>query len=167
MLPNADVLYACDGKWWNGDDGREALEQFRGLKITQDAKAAETYGLHRVIHSDGVHRILTDRPGIIGAGGNGGFHALNLAVQFGARRIILLGYDMHDCGGIHWHGRHKNGIGDPHPGTLKTWIKYFEDNAELLARLGVDIINCSPGTALTCFQKQDLRDVATTFATAS
>lgn len=164
-MPWASVLYACDGKWWRSEDGIKAREEFHGLKVTQDPQADEL-GLHRVIHSDGVNKILTDPPGTIGAGGNSGFHALNLAVQFGARRIILLGYDMSTENGIHWHGPHKGNIGDPQPSTVNGWVKHYEDNAGLIKSLGVEVINCSPGTALTCFQKRDIREVMENLHTA-
>jgi hypothetical protein len=43
--------------------------------------------------------------GVVGGGGNSGFQAVNLAAQFGASRIILIGFDMTDRGGKHWYGR--------------------------------------------------------------
>ena len=41
----------------------------------------------------------------IGGGGNSGFQALNLALQWGARKIILVGFDLTDENGLHWYGR--------------------------------------------------------------
>lgn len=156
LAPDADALYGCDGKWWRCQDegyGRHALCAFAGLKITQDGGAASQLGLRRV-NLDG-HTIST-RAGTIGAGGNSGFQALNLAIQFGARRIILLGYDMRGSG--HWHGPHKTGT-DPNNRSAANWRRIFAESAPKIARLGVEVINATPRSALTCFARATLSDV--------
>lgn len=149
IAPDADALYGCDGKWWRCEDdgyGQDALRRFAGLKITQDGGAAEAFGLYRV-RLEG-HTIRTT-PGTIGSGNNGGFQALNLAIQFGARRIILLGFDMRPSG--HWHGAHRTGT-DPDERACKGWREHFAANAALIRSLGVEVINATPGSALTCFR---------------
>lgn len=160
MFPNADALYACDLKWWLSEAGRQALASFRGLRITQDARAAEQFGIHRVPLEADDYTIST-RPPRIGSGGNGGFQALNLAIHFGARRIILLGYDMHVRAGVHWHGEHGAGLNNPRADHFGPWIRYFEDNAGLIRSLGVEVINCTPGSALTCFTQMPLQAAIT------
>lgn len=111
----------------------------------------------RVIRSAAQPGISTD-PERIHTGSNSGFQALNLAILGGASRILLLGYDMQESGGkSHWFG--------DHPGTLKRTSPYavfrkaFEDAADQIARLGVEVINCSRETSLTCFPRVALLEV--------
>jgi hypothetical protein len=91
LAPWAEVLYACDGKWWRLNNG---IRGFTGLKVTQDTDAVDLYPEIKLIkvirHSDEL--IL--KHGYVGGGANSGFQALNLVVQWGAKRILLIGYDM-------------------------------------------------------------------------
>lgn len=132
--------------------GQHALRDFRGLKVSQDAGGCEEFGLHRVTLArddrGNIAHAIQAEPGTIGGGGNSGFQALNLAIQFGARRILLLGYDMH---GGHWHGDHPAGMAQPKDDTMARWRRAFQANAPLIAAMGVEVINCTPGSALTCF----------------
>lgn len=91
--------------------------------------------------------------GTIGGGGNGGFQSVNLAVQLGAKKIILLGFDMH---GTHFHGDHSGGLRNPGEALFKTWRDCFDRAAPVLKSWGVDVINATPGSALECFQKMEL-----------
>mgnify|MGYP002145968013 CR=1 FL=1 len=104
LCPWADVLYGCDVKWWQQNKG---LPGFAGMRLAGEKRAAEDYnGIHhiRVMHFD--DRLHLDEKGTVGCGGNSGFQALNLALQFGCTRIILVGYDMRLDKGLHWHGAH-------------------------------------------------------------
>jgi hypothetical protein len=87
--------------------------------------------------------------GVIRQGGNSGFQAVQLAILFGAARVILLGYDMQATGGkLHWHGNHA-GIGNPVVDRMPRWIDAFR--AMAMAVRGVEIINATRETALRCF----------------
>lgn len=98
---------------------------------------------------------LNTKPGEVNSGLNSGFQAINLAYHFGARRIVLLGYDMQHTGGkTHWHGDHPRGLTNAE--GISSWVKYFRPLAEDLARLGVEVVNCSTDTALTCFTRAPL-----------
>lgn len=132
------------------------------MKITADETAFRDYGLALVKLTRGHDQILTDEPGVLGWGGNGGFHALNLAVQFGARRIILVGYDLHIPGGrrdqVHWHGAHGRGLNNPAPSILAKWRATFDAAAPRLKALGVEVLNASPASALTAYPKVSLEE---------
>lgn len=74
----------------------------------------------------------------------------------GAKRIILLGYDMQKTNGqSHWHGDHPKGLGSA--GKIAEWPSEFER----LKRNNptIEIINCSRETALTCFARRPLEEV--------
>lgn len=90
------MVYGSDRRWWIEQDG---LPAFSGLKLSGSAIPSKLFGnigVVRVVRSEAV---LLDVVGTVGCGsrhggGHSGFHALNLAVQFGANPITLLGFDM-------------------------------------------------------------------------
>jgi len=159
LAPWADLLYACDGKWWNAVDpttnmkyAEEAAQHFNKDNMwTQDKGAADLYGLRYIksLRKQGLSKVK----GVIHQGANSGFQAINLAYLAGARRFILLGFD---CKGNHWHGNHPGPIntGMPHG----TWKKEFQILAADLEKEKVDVVNCSPGTALRAFRTGDLAE---------
>ncbi len=98
---------------------------------------------------------------IIHEGANSGYQAINLAVHFGVRRILLLGYDMKlgPDGQSHHHPPHPHGMPNPKPSEFKRWIKNFGTMGPDLDRAGVEVTNCSLDTALDCFPKARLEEV--------
>lgn len=89
---------------------------------------------------------------------NSGYQAINLAYHFGVSRILLIGYDMQRTGGkAHWHGDHVSGLTNAE--GLSKWATRFPALAQDLEREGVEVINCSQETALTCFPRARLEDV--------
>jgi hypothetical protein len=100
--------------------------------------------------------LMVNRFGAIGFGGNSGFQAINLAVQFGCAKIVLVGFDMHDRDGLHWHGEHDGGLNNPTGKSLARWRAALDAQAETLRRLGVTVLNASQGSALTAFPKVPL-----------
>jgi len=148
--PWADVLYACDGAWWRVHAASVGII-FRGQRWTQDVEAQREFGVHR-IESQRLPG-LGKRPGVIHQGGNGGYQAINLAFQAGARRIILLGYDMH---GTHWHGAHGNGLPNTQAWLYAQWVRNFDRLAADLEAEGVQVVNATPGSKLECFPRKAL-----------
>jgi hypothetical protein len=131
--------------------------------VTQDARAAAEYGLARVTvlrSGRDADRIVTHPPGTIGWGGNSGFQALNLAVQWGAARILLVGYDLRLDHGIHWHGPHGAGLHNPNDRSVARWAAVLDGQAERLAALGLDIVNTSPISALRRYRRASLEEAA-------
>lgn len=134
IAPWADVLYAMDAGWIKRyrDDVQKS---FRGVLYTrsQRIRGAE-------VAMTGRDPIQLER--------NSGAGAVQLAAHWGARRIILLGYDCQRTRGLtHWHGDHPPGLGNAR--SLPTWPKMFDNVARSLT--GVRIINASRSTALRSF----------------
>jgi hypothetical protein len=152
LAPWADIVYSCDLAWWRLHKG---LEEFAGLKLTHDLIACRTYPAlkHIKIENVGSDDILTDQPSYVGAGGNSGFQAMNLAIQFGATGILLVGIDCNLEHGPHWHGRHPYQMNNPAPSNVKRWRAAFDSVASKLHALGIDVVNCSPISALTNYPK--------------
>jgi hypothetical protein len=158
LLPFAQMLYACDSAWWSVHNG---CPGFKGEKWSSHgaagrvrhndkSAAAAKYGLKLVAGQDGVG--FSFEPDVIHYGSNSGFQAVNLALLMGARRIILVGFDMH---GTHFFGRHPAGLRNTT--SHKNFIRAFERAAKLLPP-EIEILNATPGSALRCYPMMDLND---------
>ena len=137
---------------------------FAGLKFTQNSVAAQKHGLLRV---PAVGTVLDAPrglgfclvPPVINTGMNSGYQAANLALHFGAKRIVLLGFDMQAPRGVsHWHGEHGDGLNNPNVYTFAAWLKAWETVPESIAGLDLEIVNASRETALTMFPRVSLEE---------
>ncbi len=156
LCPWADVLYACDMKWWMYH--HEAAVAFAGLKVTLDEDAPRKWPVIKGVKNTGRVGLETDPTGVR-TGINGGYQAINLAYHFGAKRILLLGYDMRLVKGKrHWFGDHPPGL-NPMANYAKTMLPNFPSLAKPLKLAGVEVINCTPGSALTVWPLSKLEDV--------
>ena len=151
------MVYGCDGPWWKHRNG---LPEFKGLKACFGGNDLAGYkDIRRISIDRRKDEILLQHVGLVGSGGNSGFQALNLAVQFGAKRILLIGFDMSLSGGVHWYGPNKwQGANNPNDSNFKRWIDAFHGSASLLESMGIKVINCSPFSALQCFPKMSIED---------
>lgn len=164
LCPWADVLYGCDFSWWESQNG---VPEFKGLKVSQDPKCPKRFPDVKTINClrgyDTKAKVI-GRRGTIGWGGNSGFQAISLAVQFGCKKLILVGFDMRIDRGLHWHGKHgkfrrKSGdvkvMHNPHAGQVERWRKALDAEAPSLKAAGVTVINCSKVSALRAFPKME------------
>lgn len=138
------VFYACDMLWWKIHQVHIRQHNLISRCWTQDRASAERWGLNWVRQSA--------RPGLgdpdLRVNGNSGFGAINLAYLFGARRILLLGCDMREIGGKkHWHPDHPKPCVQNMP--FKEWLFKSVALARDLKAAGCEVINCTPGSALT------------------
>lgn len=157
-VPFADVLYGLDRGWWIANKG---VPEFAGLKVSPAPTACTMYGLRRVTLKP-VANIVSGPVGVLGCGlriggGHSGFQAINLAVQFGARRIVLMGFDMTLARGSHWTDDMR-GVAKPDAKRIEGWRIAMDDAAPQFVRLGVEVINATPGSALTAYRFMPLRE---------
>lgn len=156
MAPWIDALYAADPQWWRVHI-RAARDCHIPQMYCQDEPTCEEWGLYHIPgppESKG-HRSdvgISTNPAYIHFGGNSGFQALNLAVHLGAKRIVLLGYDMHvpDGGKRHWFGDHPAGLSNNE--TYPNYVTHFNQAAKQIAKLGIEVLNCSPGSRIKCWE---------------
>lgn len=134
LAPWADVLVSNDRRWWmNYSDALKFQgEKYCGLCI--DAPKGVTK-FHGAI-----------------SGSNSGLLALMVAVKKGAKRILLFGYDM---GGSHYFGDHAHGLPNPSQKRFESFKKQFAGYKPS----GVQIINCTPGSALKCYPFGDAKEL--------
>ncbi|MGE0366950.1 MAG: hypothetical protein AB7Q00_14580 [Phycisphaerales bacterium] len=162
LYPPADVVYATDLRWWK--------TYYAGVNKVSDALRVSTRpfpGVHRVaVPEVGDNRrstIIFNPKGLIGSGGNSGFQALNLAVQFGAKRIILVGFDMTVEYGTHWHGDHPGLLRNPEADLIDKWRRTLDKQSMPLREAGVTVLNASPYSALEAYPKLTLMEALNAF----
>lgn len=132
------------------------MPEFSGLKLSVDTTAhRQPWSVRKVGINQNDDRLELLKLGTVGWGGNSGFHCLNLAVQFGAAKIILVGFDMTIAHGLHWHGRHE-GLNNPSERNVLRWRRCIDGAAEVIAALGIRVINCSPVSELRNYPKMSL-----------
>lgn len=145
-------MYACDYAWWKLHF--DAVK-FKGERWTQDLKAYREFGVSWVLGSS-KHGLGVD---CVHFGGNSGYQAINLAFLWGAKRIVLLGFDAKPVNGKdHWFGQHPKGLKQQQPYSL--WLDRFPHLARDLVAQGVEVINCSMDSAIDCFRKQEIETIS-------
>jgi hypothetical protein len=154
LAPWADALYFAGvgvGSWWK--TYAELIRGFAGLKFTLEPKAE---ALAPVLRNTGMLGIETDPTGLR-HGRNSGYQSIGLAVHFGARRIVLLGFDMQRDATrrSHFFGEHAY---DTVPSQYEMFTRCFESMIAPLAALGVEVLNATRQTALRCFPCVELAE---------
>src|SRR5690606_36202876 len=152
-------------KWWRHRTAAgvscidEVRQQFAGELWTCDVGVRGEFGV-RWLQARNQPGLATAEDTVATGGGNGRMQAVGLAWHLGATPILLLGYDMQARGDlVHWHGRHRDGLGDPDARLLARWAAAAEPIARDLIALGVEIFNCSRETAAKGWPRAALEDV--------
>lgn len=152
--PNA--LIFTDQNWF--EDNEPLIRAFKGpvFTLSRRAKVAmpELLRLENITRGDfGLCPPLRD-------GRSTGHRAVSLAVMCGAKRVVMLGYDMRvdpDTGRSHCHDDYQ------HTETMKSYrdefIPSFNGWHQDGLRVGCEIVNATDGTALDEFPKVRLMDV--------
>lgn len=161
LAPWSDVLYSSDRTWWKYYEG---VPSFAGVRIGIGSAAGKCNRFHglateiAVMRNTGLEGLELDPTGLRTAR-NSGYSAINLAVHFGAARILLLGYNMGFRNGrAHWFGDHPTSLSQ-NESLFATHRQSFEQLIEPLRSLGVEVINCTPETSLNTFPVRPLREV--------
>ncbi len=148
----ADVMYACDVKYWTWEKGAPS---FPGLKYRLQGHP-NLFPQVQVLKNMGRIGLCLDPRGVM-AGYNSGYQAVNLSVHLGAAKIVLLGYDMGQQlkGPSHFFGEHRDKTRPPYAACIQA----FRTLPAPLLAAGIDIVNCSRQTALGWFRKEPLEAV--------
>lgn len=151
----ADVCYTNDEDWL--ERHLEELRDYFQGQIWCGHPSWRSIWAHAIPYEKAAPGLLLD-PERIAWGMNSGAAALNLAVHHGAARVLLLGFDQGWTDGkARWHGRHPEGLQNGKPGFHR-WRAWFERAAADARRLGIDVINCSRSSSLTCFPRMPLEE---------
>lgn len=160
-FPNATALYWCDESWV-AKHYDEVTNHPCKLRFTA-RHSADGYiqknllatGNATVLKRTGDFGIDTDINNV--KGNNSGAHVINFMANLKVKRMILLGYDMTMIKGqSHWHGGHGLPMSNQIYDDL--FIPSINSMASGLKNLKIDVVNCSEGSALTCFRKDKLEN---------
>lgn len=159
MAPWADILYAADQLWWHNN--RDAALSFKGIKVTimPSTCVARRESEEVRLVGNGGQTGFDSRTTHLRSGGNSGYQAIHLAAHLGVKRILLFGFDMHSKNGEHWFGYHAWRLG--HKGNYSLFLGRFDSLAPELRGRGIEVLNCTPGSALKCFPMMPLEEVFT------
>lgn len=161
LAPWADVLYSSDRSWWKR---QKLATDFAGVRMKVATAEWKPTDKRSYPHNDGGILILKNTgvtgvdfqaPGIRNLQNSGGA-AINVAVHLGAKRILLLGYDM----GMHKHRAHF--YEPPYAPRRSPYIRYrrlMATMVEPLEKAGITVLNCSRHTDLEAFPRAVLREV--------
>lgn len=151
IAPGADICYAGDSAWWRHHQSIE----YDGLRVGVPDGSPLPKDVLPLTISGGTG--YDPRLGYLRHGHNSGTAATHVAAQLGARRIVLVGFDMR---GGHWFGDHPSGVlrrkEAPRYGQ---WMTHFAMLGEELKPHGIEIVNATPGSAMTCFPIVRLEDL--------
>lgn len=152
-VPWADCVFSIDTVWLR-QRGR-VLRQFSGEKVAAvppdfNARMPGFTFLRRLSGAG-----FTEDMGSLWTGDNSGFGALHMALQRGASKVALLGFDLTAPG--HWHKGYE--------WTCRTtnyaaWVSHFAGLASAAMRQGTHVINCNPLSGIRCFVFGEPEDIA-------
>lgn len=155
--PWVDAVYFGDCGWYA--QNLPAIRGYAGLKITSCGRCPEFGWRH-------VHRVRrTKATGIeskhrdaIAWNNNSGASAINVAHWLGAKRVVLLGFDMQLRGDRkNWHNDYRGEMKNPE--LFNRHLRGFPQIAKDAQALGLEILNATPGSAITQFPFVDLKDL--------
>lgn len=143
LAPWADIIASADSRWWRM---HQAAADLPGRRVSQAMSFEKIpYGVERTPHVSGE---------------NSGLFGCRMAIQAGAKTLLLFGFDM---GGSHFFGAHPEPLKNTKPERFEVFKRQF---AGFRPR-GVAIYNCTPGSALKCYPFSTLEEsIASTVAIA-
>jgi len=153
LCPWADVLYFADGwsRWltWN----HKRFHLFKGKYIVTRCDEGMPPGvdIKQIKHDFKIG--FSDDPRQL-SGFCSGANAINLAYLFGARVIVLMGFDMRPG---NWHDLHR--AGHKKGQHRDAFIPAIERMAKPLEEGGCVVLNTFEGSALRCFPFADIEDI--------
>ena len=169
LAPDLALLYATNAEWWF-----YYWDMVKGLpahKVTANLETAQQYEIGYIEERMGYG--LSDDKAYIHHGHGSGFTLVNLAYHCDPDRILLLGYDLRYAddydGKSHRIGSTPRHFFGEYPESMQHWPSHQVKNGvhvELrqfyrdVAEQGlVEIINCTPGSAIDAFEYQPIENV--------
>lgn len=141
----ADVLFFADGRWWREKALRPGEKEFAGPIVT----TAPEIGDARVMRIKKINPThLSADPKAVALARSSTTGAINLAIHFGSKKIVLLGVDAKPAAD---GTRHNHRLKWPWPlkdGCWTAQAKEFEAIAPSAVKMGVEIVNANPDSAV-------------------
>lgn len=154
--PTANTLYCGDFLTWK-EYIADMRRVFKGEMWSQDSTSCARWPEIKRVRA--ANRDGLGKNGLVHLNGNSGFQAINLLYAWGYKRIVLLGMDMKL--GLKGEKHHH----EDHPKPLVqalVFTEWLHKSARLAIDLkneGVEVLNATPGSALTCWPMVKLEEV--------
>lgn len=161
-----DVVFFGDGGFYF--QNKVKMDAYRKLKVSCNPNMRNKTNVQGVkyVGRNGRHPSgISTQPNMVSWNLNSGGAAINLAYHFGVKRIYLLGFDMNldQEGNQHWHRIYKKSKNpkqrDPKRLPFYRHLPHFTAIKNDAHRLGLEIINVSPNSAIPGFRRVKLSDV--------
>jgi len=159
-----DVCWWGDMTWLDWHKKR-LRNEYKGLIVSCNENSKVIEANHHWIKFLGRSRRvlgIETVPKFISWNKNSGCSAINLAVKFGAKTIVLLGFDMQQGakGETHWHkGHHEASKAKKNDSPYVRFRKTTTFIARDAMKLKITILNASPITTINAFDRVNLEDV--------
>lgn len=153
LRPDADVLFFAGER--PIEIAKVCLPVFRGTHIVVRGRGHQCFPpqAKRIGRTAEPHTALSVDPTKV-AGFDAGTSAINLAALFGATEIVVLGMDM--IGGRWFNREVPHYLPQPPESDFQRHMGPLPRIAEDAKRKGIRIVNVSPISRVTCFERQPL-----------
>ena len=166
LLGPVDLLWFGDFSWYQAN--QEAVHDFAGLKCTcatqlpekpwPDIKRVRRCAVAKGESREGLFGIEASAPDRVRWNHNSGASAINVAYHLGASRVVLVGFDMRRIKGkSHYHDHYPEH--DNVKDRYEKHLRCFDQIAADAKVLGLEILNCTPGSVIKQFPFVKLGDV--------
>lgn len=136
LAPWADALASTDQAWWDYHQPEFCARKFSVINTKfNGVESIDTY-----------------------SGMNSGALGIMTADLLGCARILLLGFDLHADKGSHYFGDHPDELKSTPDHRFQVFINQINNIKLGLDYRGIDLVNCTHGSALTSVPYQPLRE---------
>lgn len=157
--PWIDVMFFGDTSTWT--DEKNNLQFFKGLKVSCAGGLEKERSLKWMAREPRKKIGISDNPSLLAWNHNSGSAAINLAVHFGVKRIILLGFDMKlDANkNQHWHKMYSSDLKLVER-TMAKHLAGFPQMKADLDRMHIEVLNANPDSKIDVFRKLNFKDIS-------
>jgi len=165
-----DMVFFGDGGFFL--QHMNQLAAFPNLRIGAHNKAAKSRWVKYLARQRGKKYGISTSSSHVCWNENSGAAAISVAAHAGAKRIILVGFDMSldEKQKHHWHGVYRKGGIAPSNTKVKRGkvinnvpfhrhLAGFPQIKKDASKLGIEIINACPESKIECFRKTTVKDV--------
>jgi hypothetical protein len=161
-----DIIFFGDSKFFKRF--RAEIASYKAIKVSCNSKA-----ISASYHKDNIKYLpkdgsapygLTKNSKKLSWNQNSGCAAINLAANLGAKRIILLGFDMKldKNNKQHWHSFYSTANRkeiNPKSLPFQRHLRSMDAIARDARKRGIEIINANPDSAIEHFKKMSVKDL--------
>jgi len=153
-----DMVFFGDSGFFT--DNKDQLFKFPHLKVSSNSSTRK-YAWVKTLKRDAKKHGISEDSSRVCWNDNSGSAAISIAVNAGAKRVFLLGFDMKldEKNVQHWHKLYKKNQMQkvPHP-PFNKHLAGFPKIAEDAKKMNVEIYNVSPDSVITQFPKITLQE---------